>query len=188
MVKIGGGGKSTGSLVHSLLRWVAVLGARLAHRVVHTGAFTKISFLIYGTILRKNELTGSVTSTQDTLQDPVQLQPRNLRRIQFNFSPGIFAGSGSTSRYPKGVHSSPSKSVVAPQNLHKYVNLQMAVSWRVLVRSKHPNSQIKAQKLGITNITSMASLMRVKIIISSDKCCYTRWCIRTRVCHFCWWT
>ena len=39
-----GGGKSTGSLVHSLLRWVAVLGARLAHRVVYTGVFHKISY------------------------------------------------------------------------------------------------------------------------------------------------
>ena len=42
--KNGGGGKSTGSLVHSLLRWVAVLGARLAHRVVYTGVFHKISY------------------------------------------------------------------------------------------------------------------------------------------------
>ena len=129
-----------GSLVHSLRERNVLPGSGLTTGLfTHTGGFTKSCFLIYGTILRKNEFTGS--------EFPAELASE------------FFAGSGSTSiqkssqdlvqGIQKGVHSSPSKSVVAPK-----ISINMSIfRWPYLGKFlSDPSIQIVKLKLRISRL------------------------------------
>ena len=168
MVENGGGGNSMRSLVHSLQEWDAVPGSGLATGLSNTQERSQKScFLIYDTILRKMKIMTkrSLRSRQTTFSEIIlQLQLQDIQRSR-----------------RVGVDSSPLRS----RNYLNYANLWTPVSGWVLVRFQRPDRRFEAENLKITNMTSMISFMRVKIIINSNKSCYSPiiWASHIRFIH-----